>query len=104
MLIFSQINVLQLPTIALSQNFLDCKLNTLFISKRESVEDLKRKLARIYEANTQIFPKVNLSCCKLWKLDPRYNYNEAIQKIQNPQGRVIIKATKLNEKSILEVD
>lgn len=92
-----------MPPISVSQDFLNCKLKTLYLSKKETVKDLREKLTRIYTNNTEIAPKVSLSACRLWKLDPRANYHEVLSKLQTAHGRVVVKATKLNENLVLEV-
>mgnify|MGYP000880086449 FL=1 len=92
-----------MPTISADQDLAYCQLSTVFLSRKETVKDLREKLTRIYQKEMKIHPKVQLNTCKLWKVNPRYDYNEALSKIRNSQGRVIIKAVKLNEQTVLEV-
>lgn len=95
--------MIQLPSISSTNGNGESRPHTLYISKKETAKDLREKLTRIYKTNLEINPKVNLSSCKLWKLDPRYEYTEAIAKLNESRGRVVLKATRMNDGVILEV-
>lgn len=92
-----------MPTISSSEDYSNCVPKKVFLSKKETVKNLKEKLTRIYKANLELNLKVALNSCTLWKLDPRYDYHEALTSLQNNKGRVVIKASRLLDSQVLEV-
>jgi len=98
-----RINVLVYPPIKEGQDPLQCKVHTLFMSKKETVKELREKMTRIMKAQGRVKLNVPLNSCKLWKLDPHQDWRQFIQRtIEEKEEFFPIKGTRLTEGLVLE--
>jgi len=96
--------VLVYPPIKEGQDPLQCKVHTLFMSKKETVKELREKMTRIMKAQGRVKLNVPLNSCKLWKLDPHQDWRQFIQRtIEEKEEFFPIKGTRLTEGLVLEV-
>lgn len=92
------------PPIKKGQDPLQCKVQTLFMSKKETVKELREKMTRIMKAQGNIDNSFTMNSCKLWKLDPHQDWRQFIQKtIEEKEEFFPIKGTRLTEGLVLEV-
>ena len=91
------------PIIDKSQDYNDYKVGTLYLSKKETVKDLREKITRINNQATEIHNKVNMMQARLWKLDPRTDLKQIIQQVIESSELLVIKAKKLEDSVVLEV-
>ena len=95
--------MLVFPIITRSQDYSDCQVGTLYLSKKETVKDLREKMTRIFNQMIEIHDKVNMTQARLWKLDPRADLKQIIQQVIDSPQMVVIKAKKLEDSTVLEV-
>jgi ubiquitin carboxyl-terminal hydrolase 4/11/15 len=97
-----RLNVLVCPVISKSQNYTSCQIKTLYLSKKETIKELREKISRIFKEIDTVHNKVNLGVSKIWKLDPRADYKEVVNKVMQSNDAIVIRATKLDETTVLE--
>ena len=85
------------------QEAVKCEIQSLFISKKETIKDLREKVTRIYKIKGHLNPKAILSSCRLWKLDPREDHEEFFKSSEAASGLFPIKGKKLPDGLVLEV-
>jgi len=96
-----RINVLVYPPIKKGQDPLQCQVQTLFMSKKETVKELREKMTRISKAQGNLAHQ--LTSCRLWKLDPHIDWRQFIQRaIEEKEEIYPIKGTRLTEGLVLE--
>ena len=101
-----KINVLVCPPINKNQSYQECEVQTLYISKKEAVKDLKEKVTRTLQSQGDIHNNVNMSSCRLWKLDPKEDYSQFVRYVaeEGKENEAIpIKGKKLPDGQVLEV-
>jgi len=98
------VNILTCPPPFKSQNYSTCKVKSLYIGKKNTVQNLVEKITSIYQTLYKCQQEnVNTSSCQLWKLDPEEDHNLLVHIVQETQGEVLIRAVKLNPDTILDV-
>ena len=78
----------------------------MYLSKKEPVKQLKKKIIRIYNANNDKYciEALNFDSCRLWKLNPLVEEENIISKAQHEieKEHIIINAQLLDNNEVLE--
>ena len=93
------------PLLHRSENYDHMKVESIYISKKEPIKDLKEKITRILKSNSAMdLAYLNTTHSRLWALDQKDSPEQLKQKlISSKDGSTVLKGKILEDNSVLEV-